>query len=90
LGAFNCRDVRIDKKIDLKKFTIDAFLNVTNWFGARTESENQYSWERTVDNRTFKTTDGLAIKADGSNAIPTRLKDDAVSVIPTIGLIILF
>lgn len=90
LRAFNSSDVRIDKKINLKKITIDLFLDVTNWYLAKNESVAQYTWERTADNTGFKTTDGLPIKADGSNARPTTLIDNSVTVIPTLGVIILF
>ena len=90
LGGFNSSDVRIDKKINLKKITIDLFLDVTNWYVARNPVIPEYTWERTADNRTFKTTDGLAIKADGSNAIPARVKNDDPTVIPSLGLIIEF
>ena len=90
LGGFNSSDVRIDKKINLRKFTIDLFLDVTNWYLAKNPAIPEYTWQRTADNRTFKTTDGLAIKADGSNAIPTNVKSDNVSFIPTLGVIIAF
>ncbi len=90
LGGFNSSDVRIDKKINLKKITIDLFLDVTNWYVARNPVIPEYTWQRTADNRTFRTTDGLAIKADGSNAIPTRVKNDDPSVIPSLGVIIEF
>jgi len=90
LGGFNSSDVRIDKKINLKKITFDLFLDVTNWYVARNPVIPEYTWERTADNRTFKTTNGLPIKADGSNAIPTRVKNDEPTVIPTIGVIIEF
>jgi len=90
LGGFNSSDVRIDKKINLKKFTIDLFLDVTNWYIARNPVIPEYTWQRTADNRTFKTTDGLTIRADGSNAIPTNVKNDDPSVIPTLGVIIEF
>ncbi|MDZ4793918.1 MAG: TonB-dependent receptor [Bacteroidota bacterium] len=90
LGGFNSSDVRIDKKINLKKITIDLFLDVTNWYVARNPFIPEYTWERTADNRTFKTTNGLEIKADGSNAIPTRVKNDDPTVIPTLGVIIEF
>ena len=90
LGGFNSSDVRIDKKINLRKFTIDLFLDVTNWYVAKNPVIPEYTWQRTADNRTFKTTDGLAIKADGSNAIPTRVKNDDPSVIPSLGVIIEF
>ncbi|WP_198342261.1 hypothetical protein [Pedobacter psychrophilus] len=90
LGGFNSSDIRIDKKINLNKFTIDLFLDVTNWYLTKNPVIPEYTWQRTTDNRTFKTTDGLAIKADGSNAIPTTVKNDDVSFIPTIGVIIEF
>ena len=90
LGSFNSSDVRIDKKINFKKITIDLFLDVTNWYVSRNPVIPEYTWTRTADNRTFKTTDGLAIKADGSNAIPTRVKNDDPSVVPSLGVIIEF
>ncbi|MFP5080662.1 TonB-dependent receptor [Pedobacter sp. JCM 36344] len=90
LGGFNSSDVRIDKKINLKKTTIDVFLDVTNWYVARNPAIPEYTWQRAADNRTFKTTDGLAIKADGSNAMPTNVKNDEPQVIPTIGVVFEF
>jgi hypothetical protein len=90
LGGFNSSDVRIDKKFNFKKLTIDLFLDVTNWYVARNPVIPEYTWERTADNRTFKTTDGLAIKADGSNAIVTKVKNDDPQVIPTLGVIVEF
>lgn len=90
LGGFNSSDVRIDKKINLKKTTIDVFLDVTNWYVARNPAIPEYTWQRVADNRTFKTTDGLAIKADGSNAMPTNVRNDEPQVIPTIGVVFEF
>ena len=82
--------MRINKNINLEKISIELFLDVTNWYGAKNPSSPEYTWERTADNSTFKTTDGLPIKDDGSNAIPTFIKDDAVNVIPAFGVIIEF
>lgn len=90
LGGFNSSDVRIDKKINLRKLTIDLFLDVTNWYVTKNPAIPEYTWTRTADNRTFKTTDGLAIKADGSNAIPTSVKNDDANVRPNLGIIIEF
>jgi len=80
----------IDKKINLKKITIDLFLDVTNWYVARKPVIPEYTWQKAADNKTFRTTDGLTIKADGSNVIPTSVKDDEASVIPTPELIVEF
>ncbi len=90
LRGFNSSDVRIDKKINFKKITLDLFLDVTNWYVAKNPAIPEYTWERTTDNASFKTTDGLPIKTDGSNAIPTFVKNDDPFVRPNLGVIIEF
>lgn len=90
LTGFNSSDVRIDKKWNLRKITIDVFLDVTNWYVARNPAIPEYTFQRNAGNTAFETTDGLPIKADGSNAIPTRVKNDDPFVTPTIGFIIEF
>lgn len=90
LGSFNSSDVRIDKKWNFKKTTIDLFLDVTNWYIARNPAIPSYTFKRTDDNSAFVTTDGQAIKQDGSNAIQVLLKNDDPSVTPSIGFIIEF
>lgn len=88
--AFNAGDVRIDKKWNFKNVTLDLFLDVTNWYGARSPALDSYTFKRNADNTAFVTTDGLAIKPDGSNAIPVRLKNDEAMITPTIGFIVEF
>jgi CarboxypepD_reg-like domain/TonB-dependent Receptor Plug Domain len=90
LGGFNSSDIRIDKKWNLKKLTIDLFLDVSNWYVAKNPAVPEYTFKRNASNTAFETTDGLPIKADGSNAIPTRVKNDDPFVTPTIGLFIEF
>ncbi len=90
LNAFNAGDVRIDKKWNLKKMTFDLFLDVTNWYGAKNIAAPSYTFKRTADNTGFVTTNGLPVKGDGSNAVPVFLKNDDISITPTIGLIIEF
>jgi hypothetical protein len=90
LNGFNSSDVRIDKKWNFKRVTVDLFLDVTNWYVAKNPAVPEYTFERTADNRGFKTTDGLPIRPDGSNAIPTRVKNDDPFVTPAIGLIVEF
>jgi CarboxypepD_reg-like domain/TonB-dependent Receptor Plug Domain len=90
LGGFNSSDVRIDKRWNLKKTTIDIFLDVTNWYIARNPAVPEYTFKRNAANTAFETTDGLPLKADGSNGIPTRVKNDDPFVTPAIGLIIEF
>ncbi len=90
LGGFNSSDVRIDKKWNFKKLTIDLFLDVSNWYVAKNPALPEYTFKRNASNTAFETTDGLPIKPNGSNAIPTRVKNDDPFVTPSIGLIVEF
>jgi len=90
LSGFNSSDVRIDKKWNFRKTTIDLFLDVTNWYAAKNPAIPEYTFKRNALNSAFETTDGFPIKPDGSNAIPTRVKNDDPFVTPTIGFIIEF
>lgn len=71
-----------------RKTTLDLFLDVTNWYVAKNPAIPEYTFKRNAS--AFETTDGLPVKADGSNAIPTRVKNDDPFVTPTIGFIIEF
>jgi hypothetical protein len=90
LASFSASDVRIDKKYYLRKMTIDVFLDVTNWYGAKNPAYPQYTFTRNADNTDFLTTDGLSVQSDGSNAIPLLLGNDDVQITPTIGFIVEF
>lgn len=90
LGAFHASDIRIDKKWNLRKVTIDLFLDVTNWYAAKSPAQDSYTFKRNASNTGFMTTDGQPIRADGSNAIPDFIKNNDAQVTPTIGFIIEF
>lgn len=90
LPNFHSSDVRIDKKYNLKKTTIDVFLDVTNWYIAVNPGVPTYTFKRVEDNSAFATTNGLPIAKDGSNAIPTQFLNDRAQVTPTIGFIVEF
>ena len=90
LPNFHSSDVRIDKKYNLKKTTIDVFLDVTNWYIAVNPGIPTYTFKRLEDNSAFATTNGLPIAKDGSNAIPTQFLNDKAQVTPTIGFIVEF
>ncbi|TKC09415.1 TonB-dependent receptor [Pedobacter frigoris] len=90
LNGFNGSDIRIDKKWNLKKVTIDLFLDITNWYAAKSTAVPSYTFQRTTDNTAFETTDGSPIKPNGSNAIPLLLKNDEAQFTPTIGFIVEF
>jgi outer membrane receptor for ferrienterochelin and colicin len=90
LPNFHSSDVRIDKKYNLKKVTVDLFLDVTNWYMSVITGVPTYSFKRLDDNSAFATTNGLPISKDGSNAIPTTFLNDRAQVTPTIGFIVEF
>ncbi len=90
LNNFNASDVRIDKKWNFKKITLDLFLDVSNWYVAKNPAIPNYTFKRNEANTAFLTTDGTALKPNGSNAIPLLLKNDDASTTPTIGIIVEF
>ena len=90
LDAFNASDVRIDKKWNYKKATLDLYLDVTNWYAAKSPAAPFYTFQRNSTNTGFLTTDGLPIQQNGSNAIPYLLNNNQALVTPTIGFIVEF
>lgn len=90
LGSFHSMDIRLDKKWNYRKWSLDVYLDITNLYRSVQPEYPKYTFARTTDNSAFQTTDGQAIKSDGSNAVPLVLKEsDAVSI-PTIGFIVEF
>jgi hypothetical protein len=49
-----------------------------------------YTFKRNADNTAFLITDGLPININGSNAVPTLLKNDDPLITPTIRFIVEF
>ena len=90
LNLFNQLDLRIDKKFNFKRTSLDLFIDVQNVLLFRQQSAPNYTFKRNVDNTGFETTDGNTIKNDGSNAIPVILQNNDLSATPTIGIIFEF
>jgi hypothetical protein len=90
LKNFNASDIRIDKKWNFRKTTLDLYLDITNWYLAKSPSAPIYTFKRNADNTSFLTTDGQSIKQNGTNAIPYYLINEDATVTPTIGFIIEF
>ncbi|ULQ57871.1 TonB-dependent receptor [Flavihumibacter rivuli] len=90
LPAFHASDIRIDKKWNLRRFTLDLYLDIQNWYNSQNPGLPQYTFRRNADNTAFVTTDGQPIQQNGSNAIPVILPNDESRVLPTIGFIIEF
>ncbi len=90
LNTFNQLDLRIDKKFNFKRTTLDLFIDVQNALLFRQESAPDYTFKRNEQNTAFASTDGGPVNADGSNAIPVILSNNDLSVTPTIGFIFEF
>lgn len=90
LKAFHAGDIRIDKKWNWEKTTFDLFLDITNFYGAKSPAFPQYTFKRNETNTAFLTTNGLPINLNGSNALPVILNNEDGTLIPTIGFIVEF
>ncbi len=90
LGNFQQSDLRIDKKWNLKKVTIDVFIDIQNWTAFKSPVLPQYTFDRDLNTKAFFTTDNHPLAADGSNAIPKIILESDSAPLPTIGFIIEF
>lgn len=90
LPAFHAADLRIDKKWNFRKTTLDLYLDIQNMYGSKSAGTPQYTFQRTEDNTAFSTTDGQPVNRNGSNARPLILNNADGNVLPTIGCIVEF
>lgn len=90
LGIFNQLDLRVDKKYNFKKVSLNLFIDFQNVLMDKTPNLPKFTFERLDDNSGFKTTDGQTIKSDGSNAIPLILNEESATIVPSIGFIVEF
>ena len=90
LPVFTQTDLRIDKKFNFKRISLDAYIDVQNVLLNKQVSPGYYTFKRNADNSGFETKDGKALKADGSNAIPVFLENASTNVTPTLGFILEF
>ena len=90
LPAFHSADIRVDKKWNFRRATLDVFIDIQNFYGAKSAGTPQYTFKRNNDNTAFVTTDGNPINVNGSNAIPFILDNVDGNVLPTIGFIVEF
>ena len=90
LPAFHSADIRIDKKWNFRKIALDLFVDVQNFYGAKSAGMPQYTFKRNNDNTAFISTDGNPVNLNGSNGIPLILDNIDGNVLPTIGFIVEF
>jgi hypothetical protein len=89
LPLFNQLDLRIDKKINFKRASLDIFFDFQNAGFATNVSKDYYSFQRNPDN-SFVTTDGKPLRADGSNGIPVLISNIDQTITPALGIIFEF
>jgi hypothetical protein len=65
-------------------------MDITNLFASMQTQIPTYTFARNADNTAFLTSDGLALKEDGSNGIYYATPKEKASTIPTIGFILAF
>jgi outer membrane cobalamin receptor len=90
LQPFNQFDLRVDKRINFARSSLNLYFDVQNALVVANENPPNYTFARTEDNSGFKTTDGQALKPDGSNALPIILENASAIAIPTLGFIFEF
>ncbi|MFD2245319.1 TonB-dependent receptor [Pontibacter ruber] len=90
LQPFSQLDVRIDKKWNFNRITLDLFLDIANVLSSNTPGFDRYTFQRNEENTGFATTDGNPLRTDGSNAIPVILENNDGNLVPTIGFIVEF
>ena len=90
LRSFQQLDLRLDKKISLRRLSFDFYIDVQNALLTKPVAPPTYTFERLADNSGYRTTDGQPLRPDGGNAVPVLLPDGAALVVPTVGFIVEF
>ncbi|WP_310396748.1 TonB-dependent receptor [Hymenobacter sp.] len=90
LRSFQQLDLRLDKKISLRRLSFDFYIDVQNALLTKPVAPPTYTFERLADNSGYRTTDGQPLRPDGGNAIPVLLPDGDALVVPTVGFIVEF
>ncbi|MEN9002467.1 MAG: TonB-dependent receptor, partial [Flavobacteriales bacterium] len=90
LDNFSQFDLRVDKIVNYKKFSITYYIDIQNLLLTEQETSPNYSFKRNEDNTGFETTDGQPLKQDGSNGVPVILENRSANATPTLGIIFEF
>lgn len=90
LPMFQQLDLRVDKKYNFRKTSLDLYLDFQNVLLYKTPYQPNFTFQRNSDNTGFATTDGNPIATDGSNAIPVILERRNATIVPSLGFIFEF
>ena len=94
LRAFNAADIRIDKKWNFKKWTLDLYLDIQNCYKSKNPSRPDFTLKRNADN-SIATYSGApyqpgsfsdpSLPNNRADAIPVLLTNETGTLLPTIG-----
>ena len=99
LRAFNAADLRIDKKWNFRKWTLDLFLDIQNLYNSQNPTQSGFTLKRNADNTIATTTNepynpGVFGNPSAPNnrqlAIPAILPNTSGSRLPSIGFVVEF
>lgn len=99
LRAFNAADIRLDKKWNFKKWTLDLFLDIQNAFNSTNPTQPGFTLKRNADNSIATSTGeaynpGVFGNPQAPNnrqlALPAILANSSGSRLPSIGFVIEF
>ncbi len=85
LSAYSQLDLRIDKRINFRKTSLNLYLDLQNILLQEDQNKPKFTFERNEQNDGFRTIDGGELKADGSNGIPFILNTSSGNLLPSIG-----
>lgn len=99
LGAFNAADLRIDKKYNFKKWTLNIFLDIQNLYNSKNPTAPSFTLKRNPD-ESFATTTGEpynpgafgdpSVPNNRQKGIPVILPNTSGSRLPSIGFVVEF
>jgi hypothetical protein len=99
LEAFHAADMRIDKKFNFKKWTLDLFLDIQNAYNSKNPSAPGFTLKRN-DDESYATSTGEPYNPgvfgnplapnNRQKGIPVVLANDSGSLLPSIGFVIEF
>ena len=99
LPAFNAADIRIDKKWNFPKWSLDLFLDIQNFYNSKNPTQSAFTLKRNAD-ETYTTTTGQPYNPgvfgnptapnNRQDAIPVLLDQSSGSLLPSIGVVVAF
>jgi hypothetical protein len=99
LPAFHAADIRVDKKFNFKKLTLDLFLDIQNAYNSKNPTAPSFTLKRNPD-ETFSTTTGAPYNPgifgnpsapnNRQAAIPILLANTSGSLLPSMGFVVEF